>query len=152
MNILLSSIGKFKAGPERALYENYTKRLPWKITLKEFEVKKSLATPQRRAEEAKLLLAASADADHVIALDEAGRDMGSAVFAAHLQKRRDTGDRAVAFIIGGADGLDETVRARADLLLSLGRMTWPHLLVRGLLAEQLYRAYSIMNNHPYHRE
>lgn len=152
MRIILSAVGKFKTGPENALYAHYTKRLPWKMELREFDIKKMLATPQRKSEEARLLLAACEGADHIIALDEKGKEITSAAFATHLQKRRDSGDRTIAFIIGGADGLDETVRAKANLLISFGRITWPHLLVRGLIAEQLYRAYTIMNNHPYHRE
>lgn len=152
MKIIFSTIGKFKSGPELALYEHYAGRVPWKITLKEFDIKKTLPAPVRKSEEAKLLLSACEDADHIIVLDEKGQEMSSTAFAGHLQKRRDSGDRAIAFIIGGADGLDETVRIKAHLLLSLGRTTWPHLLVRGLIAEQLYRAHTIMTNHPYHRE
>lgn len=72
-------------------------------------------------------------------------------FAKELQRRADTGTQELAFLIGGADGHDQTTLARADRLISLGAMTWPHLMVRGLLAEQLYRAASILSNHPYHR-
>ncbi len=152
MNILIAAIGKLKSGPELALYEHYTKRLAWKIKLHEFELKKPLSSPQRKAAEAGLLLPACENADHIIALDEKGRELESPQFAAYLQKRRDNGDRTIAFIIGGADGLDDSIRKKAGLMLSLGKMTWPHLLVRGMLAEQLYRAHTILNNHPYHRE
>ncbi|HEU5046874.1 MAG TPA: 23S rRNA (pseudouridine(1915)-N(3))-methyltransferase RlmH [Rickettsiales bacterium] len=152
MHILLATIGKFKSGPEAALYEHYTKRLLWKTTLKEFDIKKPLPPEQKKLQEAELLLGACKEADHIIALDETGREMGSQEFASHLRRREDAGDRKIAFIIGGADGLHESVRKRANLLLSFGRVTWPHLLVRGLIAEQLYRAYTILNNHPYHRE
>lgn len=141
-----------KSGPETALYEHYVKRLHWKITLREFEIKKSLASEQRKAGEAELLLAACKDADHIIALDEKGKELTSAGFAGYLEKCRDHGDRNMAFIIGGADGLHQSIRDKANLLLSFGRITWPHLLVRGLLAEQIYRSYTIINNHPYHRE
>ncbi len=152
MQILLTAIGRCKSGPELALFEHYAGRVPWKITVKECELKKPLATDARRGKEAELLLAACKDSDYRIALDEKGEQLGSAKFAAHLKRMRDDGMRKIAFIIGGADGLHESVLARADLMLSLGRLTWPHMLVRGLLAEQLYRAHTILSGHPYHRE
>jgi 23S rRNA (pseudouridine1915-N3)-methyltransferase len=151
MRIIISAIGKLKSGPEAALFEHYASRLPWKIQVKEFDIKKPLPLAQRRLQEAELLLAACTGADHLIALDEKGKDLGSHEFARHLQKQADSANHTLAFIIGGADGLDESIRKKAHLLLSFGRITWPHMLMRGLLAEQLYRAYSILNNHPYHR-
>ena len=88
----------------------------------------------------------------VVALDETGKTLNSVAFAEKLKVWRDEGVRDVAFLIGGADGLDDAVRNRADLVMSFGAMTWPHLLVRGLLAEQIYRAQCILSGHPYHRE
>jgi 23S rRNA (pseudouridine1915-N3)-methyltransferase len=152
MNLLIAAIGKSKPGPERVLYEHYAKRIPWKMTLKEYELKKQLPSLQRKEQEADLLLDAVKQADYVIALDEKGKDLNSIAFAAQLQKCQDQDRHNIAFIIGGADGLHDTIQKRADLLLSFGRLTWPHMLVRGLLAEQLYRSYSILSNHPYHRE
>ncbi len=151
MNIVIAAIGKARSGPEQALFDLYAGRLPWKVEVKELEIKKELAADVRRAREGELLLGAVPDGARVVALDERGRNDGSAAFAARLGRWRDDGVRAVAFAIGGADGLDEPVRKRADLVLSLGAMTWPHLLVRGLLAEQLYRAHCILSGHPYHR-
>jgi 23S rRNA (pseudouridine1915-N3)-methyltransferase len=87
----------------------------------------------------------------MVALDEKGTTMDSAAFAARLAAWRDGGRREIAFLIGGPDGLDPRVRSSADLMLSLGTMTWPHLLVRALLVEQLYRAQQILAGHPYHR-
>ena len=116
------------------------------------EVKKTLPPKERKSQEGLLLQGAIADADCIIALDEHGRDMTSAEFAAYLQKRMDSGARTVAFVIGGADGIDDAVLKQAHLTLSFGRVTWPHMLMRGLLAEQLYRTYTILNHHPYHRE
>lgn len=84
-------------------------------------------------------------------LDETGRDLGSAGLAAQLGRWRDDGVREVRFLIGAADGHDAATRAGADLLLSFGKATWPHMLVRAMLAEQLYRAATIMAGHPYHR-
>ncbi len=152
MNILIAAIGKLKSGHEHALYEYYTGRIPWKITCKEYELKKQMDDARRKEKEAQLLLAACADAAHVIALDERGAQMTSPAFASHLRKIRDGGARKIAFIIGGADGLHESILERAHQSLSFGRVTWPHLLMRGLLAEQLYRAHAILNGHPYHRE
>ena len=88
----------------------------------------------------------------VVALDEHGRQLGSRAFAKKMGQWRDDGMRDVAFLIGGADGHDQAVLDRADLKLSLGEMTWPHMLVRGLLAEQIYRANAILTGHPYHRD
>lgn len=151
MNIVIAAIGKARSGPEQALFDTYTARLPWKIDVKELEIKKELAADVRRAREGELLLGAVPEGARVVALDERGKNEGSAAFATRLGRWRDDGVRAIAFLIGGAGGLDEPVRKRADLVLSLGAMTWPHLLVRGLLAEQLYRAHSILSGHPYHR-
>lgn len=120
--------------------------------VKEFEIKKTLPSVQRKEQEAELLLSAVAAAQHVIALDEKGKEFTSKLFAAHLQKQQDQGARTIAFVIGGADGLHDNILKRAHATLSLGRLTWPHMLVRGLLAEQLYRAHTILNHHPYHRE
>jgi len=152
MQILIAAIGKLKSGPELVLYEHYAARLPWKITVKEYEVKKPSGTPGRSEQETALLLKACTGSEHLIAMDESGKEWTSAAFAAHLGKLRDGGVRRIAFIIGGADGLQESVLKRAQQSFSLGRVTWPHLLVRGLLAEQLYRAYTILSGHPYHRE
>ncbi|MCH8038105.1 MAG: 23S rRNA (pseudouridine(1915)-N(3))-methyltransferase RlmH [Proteobacteria bacterium] len=88
----------------------------------------------------------------LVALDEAGKAMTSAAFAGLLGRWRDAGVRDIAFLVGGAEGLDGSVREAAALTLALGPMTWPHLLTRALLAEQLYRAESILTGHPYHRE
>ena len=151
MNILIAAIGRARAGAEQDLFTTYTDRLPWRVEVKEIEIKKDLATDVRRAREGEALLAAVPAGARVVALDERGKNEGSAGFAARLGRWRDDGQRVVAFLIGGADGLDEAVRQRADVVLSLGAMTWPHLLVRGLLAEQLYRAHCILTGHPYHR-
>ena len=97
------------------------------------------------------LMAAAPEGARIVALDERGRAEGSAQFAKRIEGWRDNGVRGIAFLIGGADGLSDDVRKRADLILSFGTMTWPHMLVRAMLAEQLYRAHSILTGHPYHR-
>ncbi len=152
MNILVAAVGKGRRGPERELFELYAKRLPWPSSLREVEVRRPSDAATRRNREAEMLLQAVPDRAMVVALDERGRTLRSADFAHRLRDWADDGVADVAFLIGGADGHGETVRHRADLLLSLGAMTWPHLLVRAMLAEQLYRAASILQGHPYHRE
>ena len=146
MKLLIAAIGKAKPSPELELYNDYVKRLPWKIALQEFDVR-----PASKEKEAEKLLAACKNYHRIIALDETGKQFTSPGFAKHLSGWQQQGHSSFAFIIGGADGLDESVRAAAHLCWSLGSLTWPHMLVRGLLAEQLYRSYSILTNHPYHR-
>ena len=151
MNIVIAAIGRAKAGPERELFDTYVARLPWRVDLKEIEIKKESDMSARRAREGDALLATVPDGARVVVLDERGKAEASAQFATKLGAWRDGGVRAVAFLIGGADGHSDAVRTRADMLLSFGAMTWPHMLVRGMLAEQLYRAHSILTGHPYHR-
>ena len=151
MRLLLNAVGRARAGPEKALYAHYADRSPWPITLKEVEEKRRLPDDKRIAREGEMLLDATpADAPAVV-LDETGRGLSSEKLADRLGRWRDEGATAVAFLIGGADGHAPAVRQRADLLLALGPMTWPHMLVRGMLAEQLYRAQMILQGHPYHR-
>jgi len=111
-----------------------------------------LPPPQLKSREAELILAAVPAGATLIALDAKGAGWTSRDLAGRLAVWRDSGVAAAAFAIGGAEGLDETVIARADAALSLGAMTWPHLLVRVMLLEQLYRAQQISAGHPYHRE
>jgi 23S rRNA (pseudouridine1915-N3)-methyltransferase len=151
VNILIAAVGRAKPGPERDLYEAYIGRVPWRIDLKEIEIRKEASTDVRRTREGESLLAVVPDKARVVVLDERGKAEASAAFAARLGGWRDDGIRHVAFLIGGADGHDASVRKRADAILSFGAMTWPHLLVRAMLAEQLYRAHSILAGHPYHR-
>lgn len=151
MHVSLIAAGRWKEGPEKALFDEYARRSPWPLVLREIEVRKRLAGPALKQAEAELLLAAVPAGAKLIALDECGRECDSRAFADRLGRWRDDGIGAVALVIGGADGLDESVRARADWVLALGRLTWPHLLVRALVAEQLYRAQTILSGHPYHR-
>jgi 23S rRNA (pseudouridine1915-N3)-methyltransferase len=151
MRIWLAAVGRAKSGPELDLYQQYIRRLSPPPTLKEVEEKRPLPVPDRMAREADLLLGAIPPGAVVVALDERGKSMGSEAFAARLGQWRDQGVGDLAFLIGGADGHGEAVRTRADLLLSFGAMTWPHMLVRAMVAEQLWRAHAILSGHPYHR-
>ncbi len=132
------------------LVARYLERTPWKTRLRTIEGGGSASPVRRREIETRRLLEALAGA-HAIVLDERGRAMSSEAFARLLARRAEEGCERLAFVIGGADGLDPRVRQRADLLLSLGPMTFPHRLVRLLLAEQIYRAGTILSGHPYHR-
>jgi len=152
MKLLLVACGKMKDGsPEAMLMREYVKRLPWKFTVKEVEAKQT-DDATRKAKEGELLLAACEGYDVIIALDERGKDLASRELAKQFSGWQWQGISSVAIVIGGADGLDESVRQKAKLLLAFGRATWPHMLVRAMLAEQLYRAAMIIENHPYHRD
>jgi len=151
MRITIAAVGKAKAGAEVDLLNHYIARLKWPVTLHEIDSKASLPAAKRREYEAQGLLAKCAGAHRLIALDERGRSLSSADFARQIANWQTHGHSHLAFIIGGADGLSDGLRQRADWLLALGPMTWPHMLVRALLAEQLYRAHSVLSGHPYHR-
>ena len=131
--------GKIGRGPEAELVERYLKRLSWPFKLTELPESGGKVPPP-------------ADNGVTILLDEKGEQLPSLDLARRLERWRDEGKREARFLIGGADGFGEAERASADLLLAFGRATWPHLLARAMLAEQLWRATSILANHPYHRE
>ena len=138
MKILIAAVGKARASPELSLYQDYARRIPWKLSLIECKSNDQLLT-------------ACEGYDRLVALDEGGKQFSSVDFAGQLSRWQQQGYSSFAFIIGAVDGLTDEVRRHAHLVWSLGSLTWPHMLVRGLLAEQLYRAYSIQTNHPYHR-
>jgi len=151
MRITIAAVGRLRDGPMLALYRDYVARLSWPVTLKEVEERRKLAPPERIAAESRLLVDALPDKATIVALDQRGRSLSSEDFAARLGQWRDQGVGDLAFVIGGADGLAPEWRRRAALVLSLGAMTWPHLLVRVMLSEQLFRAQAILSGHPYHR-
>lgn len=152
MKILIAAIGRMKDGsPESQILKEYQKRLAWKMTVKEFDIKHA-DTPSRQQKEAEALLGACEGYEKLIALDERGKNLKSREFAAQFSSWQQQGISSVAIVIGGADGLAESVRKKAHLTLAFGSATWPHMLVRAMLAEQIYRAASILENHPYHRD
>lgn len=152
MRIMVAAVGRARAGPETALFEHFAKRITvWPFDLREVELRKNLPAGKVRDAEGELLLAAVPDGAHAIALDEGGKQLSSEAIAKLIGRLQDDGVRELAFLIGGADGHSKTVRARADSALAFGHNTWPHMLVRGLLAEQVYRAQQILAGHPYHR-
>ena len=131
--------GRIGRGPEAELVERYLKRVTWPTRVTEL--------PDAGGK----MPALDFQAKRVL-LDERGEMLGSLAFADRLGRWRDDGVREARFMIGAADGFGDAERAGADLLLSFGRATWPHMLARAMLAEQLWRAASILANHPYHRE
>lgn len=151
MRLLIAAVGRHKRGPLKALEEHYAGRILWPLTLREVEERKALPAAELKEREGALLLAAVPAGATIIALDERGPAISSTDFAGKIAQWRDRGVSDLAFLIGGADGHGEAIRQRADLVLSLGAMTWPHLLVRGMLLEQIYRAQQILAGHPYHR-
>ena len=153
MRFHLIVIGKARQGPERTLFDHYHQRLRWPLTVSEHEVKKNLTHVEaRQAAEATLIENAIPKGAVIVALDERGKNLSSRDWSQQINQWQDSSERDVALIIGGADGLAPTIRQQARLLLSYGKATWPHMLVRALVAEQLYRAHTILDGHPYHRE
>lgn len=151
MKLTIACIGRAGRGPERDLYDHYAGRIRWPLALRELEEKKKLPPAQLIGREGELLLAAVPDKAVVVALDRRGKIADSEAFARHLGRWRDESVADVAFLIGGADGHTEVLLKRATLVLSFGAMTWPHLLARAMLAEQIYRAQQLLAGHPYHR-
>ncbi|WP_040604687.1 23S rRNA (pseudouridine(1915)-N(3))-methyltransferase RlmH [Sagittula stellata] len=155
MKVHLCVVGRLKAGPERALIDDYVKRFDRSGRSLGLGPVRVVEVDDRKgggmAAEAVLLRKALPSAAKVCALDERGAVMTSPEFATKLADLRDGGCSDLAFVIGGADGIDPGLRAEADFTLSFGAMVWPHMLVRVMLTEQLYRAASILAGAPYHR-
>ena len=158
MRITIAAVGRMKAGPERDLLDRYLDRAGKqgralgvaRVDVREIGESRAARAEDRKAEEAAGLLAAVGETTRLIVLDETGRTLGSAAFAADLEATLASA-RDLAILIGGADGHGAAVLARADLVLAFGAMTWPHQIVRILAAEQVYRATTILAGHPYHR-
>ena len=159
MRISLFAVGRLKSGPERELAERYLDRFAkagpavgldyGKLT--EINGSRAGNAETRKREEAAHLEKSIADGAQLILLDERGKALDSEAFASLIGQYRDQGKRDLTVAIGGADGLDPALYQKADAVICLGKMTWPHQLVRILIAEQLYRAVTILSGHPYHR-
>jgi len=159
MRLTIAAIGRLKAGPERELANRYIDRVakagkPLGLTLavREFAESRGATAELRKDQEAGLILGAVADDAALVALDEKGKAIDSRGFAALIGDKRDRGTGELVFAIGGADGLGPAVSARASARIAFGALTWPHQIVRILLAEQIYRAVTILSGHPYHRD
>jgi 23S rRNA (pseudouridine1915-N3)-methyltransferase len=158
VRLSLLAVGRLKSGPERELVERYRQRIEGMgrtlglsgLDMAELPESRARREDDRRAEEAAALLD-KAGASVLIAFDERGKSPSSEAFAEKIRGWRDEGRAGVACMIGGPDGLDSKVRQRAELVVSFGALTMPHQIVRALVAEQLYRALTIIAGHPYHR-
>ena len=159
MKVLLAAVGRMKAGPERELLDRYVARARATarargiagFDLIEVEEGRGRSAAERRREEASALTARLPAGTAVVALDERGTSLPSPAFAARIGALADGGTPVLAFVIGGPDGFDEPFRAAAREVVSFGAATMPHQLVRVILAEQVYRAFTILTGHPYHR-
>jgi 23S rRNA (pseudouridine1915-N3)-methyltransferase len=159
MRLIIAAVGRLKDGAERELLERYrerfaamAKRLGFNpVAWHELAESRAATAAKRCAEEGAALLKLARDADAIVALDERGKALTSQAFAQLLAKVRDDGAGTAAILIGGADGLAPAVREAARITLSFGAITLPHGLARIVLAEQLYRAATILAGHPYHR-
>ena len=159
MRLVIAAVGRLKAGPERELVARYVERagqLGRSLGLDapeilELEESRARRPEDRKRDEAERLRAALDARFSICALDERGTTVSSEAFAADVRRRRDDGAAGLAFVIGGADGFSAEFLAAADMRLAFGAMTWPHQIVRILLAEQIYRAATILARHPYHR-
>lgn len=162
MKLTLCAVGKLGATTENGLARDYLARAtqtgrslgvgPADLIEVEAKKAKNLTSPQLKAAEAEAIRVALADGGVVITCDERGELLSSRDIAARLEKFKDRGERRVAFIIGGADGLDAEFRKSAAFSLAFGPQTWPHALVRVMLAEQMYRAVTLLAGLPYHRD
>jgi 23S rRNA (pseudouridine1915-N3)-methyltransferase len=139
MRLHIVARGKIGRSPEAELVDRYLRRIAWPTKITELPDRGGTVPPPERN-------------SRTILLDEKGEQLSSAIFAELLRQWRDDGVTEVRFCLGAADGFDDADRANADRLIAYGKATWPHLMARAMLAEQLYRATSILANHPYHRE
>jgi 23S rRNA (pseudouridine1915-N3)-methyltransferase len=152
MKIQITAVGRLKDDNIKSLISEYVKRLPWNVKVIEVEASnKNKNTDVTKQEEEKLLLDKIPAGFYKIALDETGKLLNSAEFAQTLAKISVNQTGNIAFIIGGSDGLSENVRKAADLTISFGKLTYPHMLARLLLVEQLYRSYTIIEGKSYHK-
>ncbi len=155
MKLQIVAVGRLRSGPEADLVHDYLVRAGktgTRVGIGPVNVREVEARKGGTAEESGLIEKATVDAKPLVVLDERGAALDSPGLAARLEAWRDQGCRQATFVIGGAGGVAPALRNRADLVLSLGPMVWPHMLARVMLAEQLYRSVSILSGSPYHRE
>ena len=159
MLVAVHAVGRMKAGPEQELAARYLDRFAKSGPAVGLEFSgvsdiaegRAQSADERRRDEAARLRAQLPKGAALIVLDERGKNLGSADLAQRIGDLRDGGRRGLAFVVGGPDGVDPSLRDEAELVLSFGLLTWPHQLVRVMLAEQLYRIATILAGHPYHR-
>ena len=157
MNIDLLVVGKTDSAEIQSLVATYLKRLNFYtrvtlVTLPDLKNTRNISAESQKRQEGELLMRQFADGDYVVLLDEKGAEMRSVEFSMWLQKRMNSGVRRLCFVIGGPYGFSKTVYDRADESISLSRMTFSHQIIRAIFAEQLYRAFTLIRNEPYHHE
>lgn len=151
MKITILALGKLR-GPEAEWCAEYLKRLKGEVVVRELAAGKNLPPAETQRAEADLLLKVLPPKSFVVLLDERGKDLSSRDLAAKMAAWFEAAHTNLVFLIGGADGVTDAVRAKANFTLGFGRLTWPHRLVRVMLLEQIYRAQQINAGHPYHRD
>ena len=152
MDVTIAAVGKLGRSAEADLTAAYTRRLPWRCRTVEIAESRADDPVRRKRDEAARLNAALSKTDWRLMLDETGDLLTSRQLADQIHRRRAAGQRHLGIAIGGPDGLDGDFLKQDGLIVSFGRLTWPHKLVRAMLAEQLYRAWTITQGHPYHRD
>lgn len=151
MKVLIAAVGRLKPGPIHDIIQDYLKRITWPLTIKEIENKDPLPTTARQNQESQNLLKVIPGTSTIIALDEHGKNISSQGLANLIHDYQQRGIQTIAFVIGGADGHHSNLLEKAHHKISFGAATWPHMLVRAMLIEQLYRAQQILAGHPYHK-
>ncbi|MES2729565.1 MAG: 23S rRNA (pseudouridine(1915)-N(3))-methyltransferase RlmH [Pseudomonadota bacterium] len=151
MKVDILCMGRLKQGPQQELVQDYLRRMAWPIAVHEYESKKTDASLRQIDEDRRIREWRTAHATFWV-LDERGQSLSSSEMAGRISTLQQNGTPHLQIAIGGADGLLDPLRREANLLLSFGRMTWPHQLVRVMVVEQLYRSQQILANHPYHRD
>lgn len=148
MNVSIHVINKISSSAhETKIIDDYLKRIPWNIKIHQLELKNKLPVEKQKEMEGNLLLNSVSSKDYIISLDERGNQYNSLEFCKMINEL----NQPISFFIGGAFGLSDAVKSKSSMLLSLGKLTLPHVFARMLLVEQLYRAYTISENHPYHK-
>jgi len=150
-NVDIIAVGKLSKGPLFDLAQDYCKRIQWSLSIYEIESKHK-DTKKAQEDEALKILDKVENNAFVVVMDERGNGLKSLDFAKTIKNLQNSGENHIQFIIGGADGLTDDVRNQANLLLSFGQQTWPHMMARVMLLEQIYRSQQILAGHPYHRE
>jgi 23S rRNA (pseudouridine1915-N3)-methyltransferase len=152
MRITIVAVGKLRRSIFNQLYGLYAKRLRWELRLREIEPHSSKNIKEQQRHESSRLLALIPDGAQIIILDENGETLSSPGLASWINSKIQNGSKDICIVIGGANGLDLDIFSKSHLILALGRLTWPHLLVRGMILEQIYRVQQILSGHPYHKD
>lgn len=153
MRIQILAIGKMKKNsPEKQIIDDYIQKTLWPIEIHEAEEHRPLSSVQIKEAEGKLLEKMIPKGAKIVVLDEKGKELNSHEFSEQIEHWKDQSVSDIVFLIGGAFGHSSEIKQKADLLLSFGRMTLPHMLMRAVLTEQIYRAFTLSEGHPYHKD